>query len=319
MSISCQVTIVAAFAVVSFPVRSAVDQVPTGTPLAVCRNSSLLVCISNTARTMLYNKATRSTPNDQLVGTPTFAAALIEASWLKQPTGGFTFPRFNRHNGQSAKARAVNKARQRSSRSSRADSATKARPEKRRKEKKRTEKRMSYTGAGPASCTHPLFAAAVSYAAAGNGPYAVAIGDLDGVNGPDLAVANFGRFPIRERDVSVLLNQGDGTFAAAVSYDAGASPFSVAIGDLDGVNGPDLAVVNINGGNVSVLLNQGDGTFAAAVAYAVGPFPRNMAIGDLDGVNGPDLAVPNVSSDDVSVLLNQGDGTFAAAAYYDGG
>ncbi len=83
------------------------------------------------------------------------------------------------------------------------------------------------------------FAAAVAYDAGG----AVAIGDLDGVNGPDLAVANsfFG-----SNDVSVLLNQGDGTFAAAVAYDAGNGPRSVAIGDLDGVNGPDLAVANFS-------------------------------------------------------------------------
>ena len=42
-----------------------------------------------------------------------------------------------------------------------------------------------------------------------------------------------------------------------------ADDVSVAIGDLDGVNGPDLRVTR----NVSVLLNQGDGTFAEAVTY----------------------------------------------------
>ncbi len=42
----------------------------------------------------------------------------------------------------------------------------------------------------------------------------------------------------------MLLNQGDGTFAAAVAYDAGRRPAPVAIGDLDGVNGPDLAVAS---------------------------------------------------------------------------
>ena len=43
--------------------------------------------------------------------------------------------------------------------------------------------------AGSESCTHPLFVG-LKYAV-GNGPASVAIGDLDGVNGPDLAVANF--------------------------------------------------------------------------------------------------------------------------------
>ncbi len=63
----------------------------------------------------------------------------------------------------------------------------------------------------------------------------------------------------------MLLNQGDGTFATAVAYEAGIEPFSVAIGDLDGVNGPDLAVASEPRAEVSELLNQGDGTFAAAV------------------------------------------------------
>ena len=34
-------------------------------------------------------------------------------------------------------------------------------------------------------------------------------------------------------DVSVLLINGDGTFAADVTYGAGDGPFSVAVGDLD--------------------------------------------------------------------------------------
>ncbi len=89
----------------------------------------------------------------------------------------------------------------------------------------------------------------------------------------------------------MLLNQGDGTFAAAAAYAAGNSPRSVAIGDLDGVNGPDLAVANRNSDDVSVLLNQGDGIFAAAVAYDAGNAPQSVAIADLDGSNGPDLTV----------------------------
>ncbi len=59
--------------------------------------------------------------------------------------------------------------------------------------------RMSYTGAGAASCTHPLFVN--PNIEAGDGPVSVAIGNLDGVNGPDLAVANF-----NSDDVSVLLS-----------------------------------------------------------------------------------------------------------------
>ena len=82
-------------------------------------------------------------------------------------------------------------------------------------------------------------------------PTAVAIGDLDGDLDLDLAVAN-----TLTDDVSVLLNNGDGTFGRDVtSYGAGYYPQSVAIGDLDGDGDLDLDVANAQSGNVSVLLN----------------------------------------------------------------
>ena len=42
----------------------------------------------------------------------------------------------------------------------------------------------------------------------------------------------------------MLLGNGDGTFQAAVNYGAGVGPSSVAIGDLNGDDNPDLAVAN---------------------------------------------------------------------------
>ena len=55
--------------------------------------------------------------------------------------------------------------------------------------------------------------------------------------------------------MSVLLNQGNGTFAAPVRYAAGLRPVSVAAADLNGDGRPDLAVANSRSANVSVLLN----------------------------------------------------------------
>ncbi|MBL8990554.1 MAG: VCBS repeat-containing protein [Phycisphaerae bacterium] len=119
-------------------------------------------------------------------------------------------------------------------------------------------------------------------------------------------------------NVSVLLGNGNGTFAAAVNYATGSSPVSVAIGDLNGDGRPDLAVANNNSSNVSVLLGNGNGTFAPAVNYGVGTAPRSVAIGDLNGDGRPDLVVANQSTSNVSVLLGNGppnSGTFAASIY----
>jgi hypothetical protein len=66
---------------------------------------------------------------------------------------------------------------------------------------------------------------------------------------PDLAVANYG-----SDNVSVLLNLGNGTFAAPVNYAAGSSPLLVAAADMNSDGRPDLAVAD-RGDGVSVLLN----------------------------------------------------------------
>ncbi|MEW5702448.1 MAG: FlgD immunoglobulin-like domain containing protein [Candidatus Zixiibacteriota bacterium] len=93
------------------------------------------------------------------------------------------------------------------------------------------------------------FMAAVNYAA-GAVPYSVFAADLDGDGDFDLAVANVG-----SNNVSILRNNGDGTFQGAVNYAAGESPRSVLATDMDGDNDNDLAVGDANGQNVMVLIN----------------------------------------------------------------
>jgi hypothetical protein len=142
------------------------------------------------------------------------------------------------------------------------------------------------------------FQNAVNYGA-GGGPWSVAIGDLNGDDRLDLAVANY-----NSDNVSVLMGNGDGTFQNAVNYGAGYGPALVAIGDLNGDDIPDLAVPNEVSGDVSVLMGNGDGTFQNAVNYGAGYGPVSVAIGDLNGDGDLDLAVANSWSDTVSVLIN---------------
>jgi len=82
-------------------------------------------------------------------------------------------------------------------------------------------------------------------------------------------------------------------FYSSLAYDAGDGPSSVCVGDLDGDNDLDLAVVNQTSDNVSVLLNNGDGTYAASVNYNAGDYPLSVCAGDLDGDYDLDLAVAN--------------------------
>lgn len=95
-----------------------------------------------------------------------------------------------------------------------------------------------------------------------------------------------------------------------MNYGTGNFPYSVAIGDLNVDEKPDLAVANNYNDNVSVLLGNGDGSFQSAVIYGAGGGPSSVAISDLNGDANPDLVVANRYSRNVSVLLSNGDGSF---------
>jgi hypothetical protein len=151
--------------------------------------------------------------------------------------------------------------------------------------------------------------ATVQTFAAGTQPFAVAVADVNGDGKPDLAVANY-----HDGTVSVLLNttpQGATvpTFATGQTFAVGADPHSVAVGDFNGDDKPDLAVANTKDGTVSVLLNttpQGATipTFAGQQTFAVGHGPQAVAVGDFNGDGKPDLVVANFNDNTVSVLLN---------------
>src|SRR5262245_41828133 len=74
----------------------------------------------------------------------------------------------------------------------------------------------------------------------------------------DLAVANAG-----DDTVSVLLGNGDGTFAEAVNYPVGDNPLWLEWDDFNEDFAPDLVTAN-GDGTLTVLLNQLDGTFLPA-------------------------------------------------------
>lgn len=151
----------------------------------------------------------------------------------------------------------------------------------------------------PTFALEPLFDTRMDYGVVGQ-PWSVFCADLDGDSGLDLVVANC----YVGNKVSILKNNGDGTFQPKVDYTAGDGPISVFCADLDGDLDLDLAVVNYESDCVSIFKNNGDGTFAAKVDYAVGDCPRSVFCADLDGDLDMDLAVANNHSNDVSILEN---------------
>lgn len=157
--------------------------------------------------------------------------------------------------------------------------------------------------------------------AAGVGPISLAVGDFNGDGVPDLAVADQG-FQTPGNTLSILLGNGDGTFAVPQTYAVGNLPRSVVVGDFNRDGHLDVVVVNSGSNTVSVLLGNGDGTFGAALSYPVGSSPQSVAVGDFNGDGFLDLAVANqgiardYSDSDLSILLGNGDGTFQAPERY---
>jgi len=107
----------------------------------------------------------------------------------------------------------------------------------------------------------------------------------------------------------VLRSNGDGTFAKKTDYATGVSPWSAALGDLNGDHKLDLVTANRDDNTISVLLGQGHGTFATKVDSPVGDSPWEVILVDVNADARLDLVV--VSSYYFSVLLGNGDGTFA--------
>ena len=148
------------------------------------------------------------------------------------------------------------------------------------------------------------FAAKLDFAT-GLRPYSVVIGDLDGDGNPDLATANNA-----SNTVTLLRNTSTGgniSFASKLDFATGNSPYSVAMGDLDGDGKPDIATANAVSNTVAVLKNTSSSgiiSFAAKVDYVAGIAPQGIAIGDLDGDDKPDFVVANYVSHTVSVLRN---------------
>lgn len=146
----------------------------------------------------------------------------------------------------------------------------------------------------------------------GAGPAFLTTADFNGDGLLDAAVSNE-----ISGDVSLLLGNGDGSFAPVINYPVGRFPRGIAVGDFDADATLDLVVANQSSADVSVMLGYGDGTFRPAVQHPVGPGPFEVAAGDFNGDARLDVAVTRSSG--ITVLLGNGNGSFSPLTTYGGG
>jgi hypothetical protein len=186
---------------------------------------------------------------------------------------------------------------------------------------------MLQNAATPGQFTAPL------NLATGGMTASVAIGDVNGDGKPDI-IATVYDSNGNNGQVIVFLQSTTtpGTFAAGVTFPAGAQPQSVRIADINGDGLPDLVVANRGPGNngtgspgVSVLLQNSatPSTFLAPVTYTTSWGAVDVAVADLNGDGKPDLVVASLGpapTGAVSVLLQSTTtaGTFGTATRYAG-
>jgi hypothetical protein len=136
--------------------------------------------------------------------------------------------------------------------------------------------------------------------------------DLNGDGSIDLAVPD-----VVGENIQVLMNNGNGTFAAPVSYPT-PSPKPLAAVDLNQDASLDLVIGSYLNETLTVFMNDGAGNFSEAGAYPVSIGDGGVGIVALDysqdGLS--DLAVTDIFQNVVSVVMNNGDGTLGEVVQY---
>jgi len=142
-------------------------------------------------------------------------------------------------------------------------------------------------------------------------PHSLAVGDFNRDGKLDLATTT--RQTIFNRQVKVLLGNGNGTFQTPIAYSTGLFPTFVVAADfnhgtglLSGPSALDLATSDVFRATVNVLLGAGQASPAfQAFAFPSAARSQSIAATDLNADHVPDLVVANTAANTVSVLLNR--------------
>ena len=174
------------------------------------------------------------------------------------------------------------------------------------------------------------YAPAIHYPLA-NRATKVVLGDFNGDGHPDVAIANiaWGYSLLTERQYSVLLNNGDGTFGARFDGNLSNQPSDIFVADFGHDGRADLVFQ----GNpyaptgVEVVRSRPDGSFSPAEDLVLDPadhhYEMGVVIGDLDSDGNPDILLSYSLGDcldkkcsRLGVFYGRADGTFESGLQY---
>ncbi len=146
--------------------------------------------------------------------------------------------------------------------------------------------------------------------------YGVAVADFNHDGKPDVA---FLQVTSGVSYVSVMLGNGNGTFAAPVNvftFPANDGSQGILARDFNGDGKMDIAFTVPQLNQIVVLPGNGNGTFGAPIVASTTLAPAFMQTADLNGDGKLDLVVVDQSSNMVSVFFGKGDGTFQGEVDY---
>jgi hypothetical protein len=145
-------------------------------------------------------------------------------------------------------------------------------------------------------------------------PLQTTVGDVNNDGKLDIVCASGG--------ASVLLGNGNGTFAAGTLYKPQGIPISVALEDFNNDGKLDFVAVNWPEMSIGYMTGRGDGTFGSASTNRTGVYPRLIAAGDFNGDGNMDAVVAHNNNSNYllnkGVYLGRGDGTFLSEITFEG-
>ena len=133
--------------------------------------------------------------------------------------------------------------------------------------------------------------------------------DLNGDGSIDLAVPD-----VAGENIQVLMNNGNGTFTAPVSYPT-PSPKPLAVVDLNQDASPDMVIGSYLNDTMTVFMNDGEGNFTQGGVYPVSIGDGGVGVVAMDYSEHTVLR-NNCIQNIVSVVMNNGDGTLGEVVQY---